>query len=51
MLQAERDPVAPVPDAPWPLENPVLASVLWCLLLLAIFVPLTLRLYNARTSD
>jgi ABC transporter DrrB family efflux protein len=36
--------------APWPLEHAVLAAVLWCLALLAVTVPLTIRRYRARTS-
>lgn len=37
-------------DAPWPLQHPVVAAVGWCLLILAIVVPLTLARYRARTS-
>jgi ABC-type multidrug transport system permease subunit len=40
-----------IPDgSAWPLEHSVLASVLWCGVMLAIAVPLTLRAYRARTS-
>ncbi len=35
----------------WPLEHPVLASVLWSLVLLAAFAPLAARLYRTRTDD
>jgi ABC-type polysaccharide/polyol phosphate export permease len=37
------------PDV-WPLQNPVLASVLWLLLILAIFVPLSVRQYKKAAS-
>ena len=39
---------APVPDV-WSLQNPVLYTVIWTALLLAVFVPLSVRLYE-RTS-
>lgn len=35
----------------WPLEHPVVASVIWSLVLLAVFAPLAMRLYRTRTSD
>ncbi|MFB4290897.1 ABC transporter permease [Nonomuraea sp. ATR24] len=39
----------PVPDA-WPLQHAVLASLLWSVLILAIFVPLSIRLYKRAVS-
>jgi ABC-type multidrug transport system permease subunit len=45
------NPTAPLTQPSWPLQNPVLASVIYCALLLAIFIPLALRRYKARTSD
>jgi ABC-2 type transport system permease protein len=39
----------PVPDA-WSLQNPVLYTLLWCALLLAVFVPLATRLYKRAAS-
>jgi ABC transporter DrrB family efflux protein len=39
----------PAPDY-WPLQNPVLASVLWCLLILAVFVPLGVARYRRAAS-
>jgi ABC transporter DrrB family efflux protein len=40
-----------IPDgSAWPLEHPVLGSVLWCLAVLAAVVPLTLRAYRRRTT-
>jgi ABC-2 type transport system permease protein len=35
----------------WPLQHPVLATVLWSLLILAVFAPLAARLYRTRTGD
>ena len=41
----------PMPaDAAWPMQNPVLASILGSLLILAIFMPLALRRYNSTAS-
>jgi ABC-2 type transport system permease protein len=34
----------------WPLQHPVLSATLWCLVLLAIVVPLTLARFRARTT-
>jgi ABC-type polysaccharide/polyol phosphate export permease len=39
----------PQPDV-WPLQNPVLASFLWLALILAIFVPLSVRQYKKASS-
>ncbi|MGA5899727.1 hypothetical protein [Streptomyces venetus] len=37
---------APVPDgAAWPVAHPVAGSLLWCAVLLGIFVPLAVRRY------
>jgi ABC transporter DrrB family efflux protein len=44
------NPTATPADAAWPLAHPVLASVLWCLAILAFVVPLTLRAYRRRTT-
>lgn len=44
------NPTATPADASWPLQHPVLASVLWCIAILAVVVPLTLRAYRRRTS-
>jgi ABC-2 type transport system permease protein len=41
-----------IPDgSAWPLEHSVVASVAWCLLILAVVVPVTIRAYRKRTSD
>jgi ABC-2 type transport system permease protein len=45
------NPVATPAGSPWPLTHPVAASVIWCAVILAICVPLSLKLYNVRTSD
>jgi ABC-2 type transport system permease protein len=44
------NPTATPQDASWPLQHPVLASVLWCIAILTVVVPLTLRAYRRRTS-
>jgi ABC-type polysaccharide/polyol phosphate export permease len=41
-----------IPDgAAWPLEHPVIASIAWCLAILAIVVPLTVRADRKRTTN
>jgi ABC transporter DrrB family efflux protein len=42
-------PNLPAPDF-WPLQNPVLASVLWCLVILAVFVPMGIARYRRAAS-
>jgi ABC-type multidrug transport system permease subunit len=37
-------------DAPWPLQHPVVAALLWCVVLLAAVVPLTIARFRARTT-
>lgn len=37
-LFGNTNPLDPPPDV-WPLQNPVLASLLWCFVILAIFIP------------
>ncbi|MBB5786058.1 ABC-2 type transport system permease protein [Jiangella mangrovi] len=34
----------------WPMQNPVLASLLWCLLIIAVFAPLAVRKYKKASS-
>jgi ABC-2 type transport system permease protein len=48
-LFGNTSPAMPVSDA-WPLQNPVLASLLWSALILAIFVPLATRMYRKAVS-
>lgn len=40
----------PIKSSAWPMENPLLASVLWIALILAIFVPLAVRQYRKAAS-
>ena len=44
------NPTAIPADAAWPLQHPVLCSVLWCLGILAVVVPATLLAYRRRTT-
>ena len=44
------NPTATPADAAWPLAHPVVSSILWCGLILAVVVPLTLRAYRRRTA-
>jgi hypothetical protein len=39
----------PVPDA-WPLQNPVLATVGWIVVLLVVFVPMAIHRYKKAVS-
>jgi ABC-2 type transport system permease protein len=45
------NPTAVPPDAPWPLEHPVLAATLWSALFLAVSIPLTIRRFRRRTTE
>ena len=45
------NPTALPADAPWPLHHAVVASIGWCLVLLAIAVPLAIRAFRKRTVD
>jgi ABC-2 type transport system permease protein len=45
------NPTATPADAAWPLQHPVIAAVGWCLVILAVAVPLTVRRFRARTTD
>jgi ABC-2 type transport system permease protein len=55
VVQAARDlfgniaPTLPVPDA-WPLQHPVPYVLLWVVLLLAVFVPVSVRTYQRTAS-
>jgi ABC-2 type transport system permease protein len=35
----------------WPMQHPVVASLLWCVVLLGIFVPIAIVLYRKRTTE
>jgi ABC transporter DrrB family efflux protein len=45
------NPAAVPSDPAWPLAHPVLSSLLWIAALLAVAIPLTVRRYQARTTD
>jgi ABC-2 type transport system permease protein len=55
VTQATRDifgntnPAAPPPDV-WPLQNPELYTLIWVAILLAVFVPLSIRQYRKAAS-
>jgi ABC-2 type transport system permease protein len=42
--------IAPTSNA-WPLQHPVVASIGWSLLLLAVFIPLAMRVYRTATTQ
>ncbi|HEY1834248.1 MAG TPA: ABC transporter permease [Solirubrobacteraceae bacterium] len=44
------NPTATPAGAAWPLQHSVLASVLWCVVLIVVLVPTTLRAYRWRTT-
>jgi ABC-2 type transport system permease protein len=44
------NPTALPSNAAWPLEHPVVAGVAWCVAILAVVVPITLRAYRNRTT-
>jgi len=45
------NPTATPADAAWPLQHPVVSSVLWCALILAVAAPLTIAAYRRRTEE
>jgi ABC-2 type transport system permease protein len=45
------NPTAPVSLHTWPLDHPVPSAFAYCILILAIAVPASIRHYRARTSD
>lgn len=44
-------PGAPTPSDAWPMENPVLASIGWIVLILVVFVPWSIRKYRQAASS
>jgi ABC-2 type transport system permease protein len=44
------NPTAIPSGAAWPLEHPVLAGLIWCVAILAVVVPVTLRAFRNRTT-
>ena len=45
------NPLAPITKHVWPMDHPVAAAWMYCIAILLIVVPLTLRRYRIRTSD
>jgi len=45
------NPAAPVAKDVWPMQQPVAAAAIYCALLLAVAVPLSLRRFRTRTRD
>ncbi len=43
------DPTAPPPEV-WSLQNPVAYTMIWVVIILAVFVPLSIRLYQRAAS-
>ncbi|WP_375501028.1 ABC transporter permease [uncultured Jatrophihabitans sp.] len=41
---------APLPDHPWSLHHPVIYSLLWVVVILAVFVPLAVRQYKRAAA-
>lgn len=41
----------PAPDAQWPLHHPILATVVWAVVITAVLAPLAMNAYRARTRD
>jgi ABC-2 type transport system permease protein len=48
-LFGNTSPAFPAPDA-WPLQNPVLYTLLWVAVILVVFVPLAVALYKRAAS-
>jgi ABC-2 type transport system permease protein len=44
------NPTAIPADSVWPLEHPVIASLVWSAVILAVVIPFTLSLYRRRTT-
>jgi ABC transporter DrrB family efflux protein len=45
------NPTATPADPAWPLQHPVISSVIWCLVILAVTIPLTVNRFQAKTTD
>jgi ABC-2 type transport system permease protein len=45
------NPLAPVTKHMWPIDHPIPAACIYCVVILAIAVPGALRRYRARTAD
>jgi len=55
LVQAMRELWGNVPPAPadaaFPLQHPIMMTVLWCVLMTAVFAPLALRAFQRRSRD
>jgi ABC-type polysaccharide/polyol phosphate export permease len=45
------NPVAPTAHPPLPLQHPVITSVIWCAVIVAIAAPFAIARYKSRTLD
>jgi ABC-2 type transport system permease protein len=45
------NPTATSAGAPWPMEHPVVAGVLWSVAIIAVAAPMAIARYRARTTD
>ena len=45
------NPTAPSAGAPWPLQHPVAAALLWSVAIIAVAAPAAIARYRARTTD
>jgi ABC-2 type transport system permease protein len=43
------NPLAPPPEA-WPMQNPVLYTMIWIAVILLVFVPFSIHLYKRAAS-
>lgn len=48
-LFGNTNPLAPPPEA-WPMQNPALYTLIWIVVILAVFVPFSVRLYKRAAS-
>jgi ABC-2 type transport system permease protein len=48
-LFGNTSPALPPSDA-WPMQNPVAYSLIWIVLILAVFIPLSVRKYRSAAS-
>jgi ABC-2 type transport system permease protein len=45
------NPTATPDGAAWPLQHPVVSSLIWCAVLLAVTIPAAIAVYRRRTED
>jgi ABC transporter DrrB family efflux protein len=48
-LFGNTSPALPAPEA-WPMQNPVTYTLIWVVLILAVFIPLSVRMYRKAAS-